>query len=173
MFAGNTEELLRRVRRAVIAGQRVQVFTHRLDLRSGTDCVASHAGLDHPSLVAGSADDIRRAVRPETDMVAVDEAHFFGADLTEVADLLARDGVVVAVAGLDVTFAGRPFEPLPSLMALAEQVDKLTASCTLCGADAIFHARVAPTHAAATEVVAEHVGGGEKYQARCRHHFRQ
>src|SRR5215211_4675539 len=107
-------------------------------------------------------------------MVAVDEAHFFGADLTEVADRLARDGVVVvAVAGLDVTFAGRPFEPLPSLMALAERVDKLTASCTLCGADAIFHARVAPTHAAATEVVAEHVGGGEKYQARCRHHVRQ
>jgi thymidine kinase len=171
MFAGNTEELLRRVRRAVIAGQRVQVFTHRLDLCSGTDRVASHEGLDHPSLVAGSADDIRRAVRPETDMVAVDEAHFFGADLTEVADRVARDGVVVA--GLDVTFAGRPFEPLPSLMALAERVDKLTASCTLCGADAIFHARVAPTQMAATEVVAEHVGGGEKYQARCRHHFRQ
>jgi thymidine kinase len=139
MFAGNTEELLRRVRRAVIAGQRVQVFTHRLDLCSGTDRVASHAGLDHPSVVAGSADDIRRAVRPETDMVAVDEAHFFGADLTEVADRVARDGVVVA--GLDVTFAGRPFEPLPSLMALAERVDKLTASCTVCGADAIFHAR--------------------------------
>ena len=173
MFAGKTEELLRRVRWAVIAGRRVQVFTHRLDLRSGTDRVASHAGLDHPSLVAGSADDIRRAVQPETDMVAVDEAHFFGADLTEVADRLARDGVVVVVAGLDVTFAGLPFEPLPSLMALAERVDKLTAICTLCGADAIYHTRVAPTHAAATEVVAEHVGGGEKYQARCRHHFRQ
>jgi thymidine kinase len=77
--------------------------------------------------VAASADDIRRAARPETDMVAVDEAHFFDADLTGVADRLARDGVVVVVAGLDVTFAGRPFEPLPSLMALAERVDKLTA----------------------------------------------
>jgi thymidine kinase len=139
------------VRRAVIAGRRVQVFTHRLDMRSRTDRVASHAGLDHPSLVAASADDIRRAVRPETDMVAVDEAHFFGAGLPGVADRLARDGVVVVVAGLDVTFAGRPFEPLPSLMALAEQVDKLTAICTVCGADAIFHARVAPTQMAATE----------------------
>jgi thymidine kinase len=173
MFAGKTEELLRRVRRAVIAGQRVQVFTHRLDTRSGAARVASHAGLDHPSLVAASADDIRRAVRPETDMVAVDEAHFFGADLTAVADRLARDDVVVVVAGLDVTFAGVPFEPLPSLMAVAERVDKLTAICTVCGADAIFHARVAPTDAAATEVVAEHVGGEEKYQARCRHHFRR
>ena len=131
MFAGKTEELLRRVRRAVIAGRRVQVFTHDLDTRSGTDRVASHAGLDHPSLVAASADDIRRAVRPETDMVAVDEAHFFGADLTEVADRLARDGVVMVVAGLDVTFAGLPFEPLPSLMALAERVDKLHASLLL------------------------------------------
>jgi thymidine kinase len=173
MFAGKTEELLRRVRRAQVAGQRVQVFTHRLDTRSGTDRVASHAGLDHPSLVAASADDVWRAVRPDTAMVAVDEAHFFGADLPEMADRLARDGVVVVVAGLDVTFAGLPFEPLPSLMALAERVDKLTAICTLCGADAIFHARVAPTHAAATEVVAEHVGGEEKYQARCRHHFHQ
>jgi thymidine kinase len=157
----------------VVAGRRVQVFTHRLDTRSGTDRVASHAGLDYPSLAAASADDIRRAVRPETDLVAIDEAHFFDAALPRVADRLARDGVVVVVAGLDLTFAGLPFEPLPSLMALAEQVDKLTASGTLCGADAIFHARVSPTHAAATEVVAEHVGGGEKYQARCRHHFRQ
>ena len=72
-----------------------------------------------------------------------------------------------------MTFAGLPFEPLPSLMALAERVDKLTAICTVCGADAIFHARVAPTQMAATEVVAEHVGGGEKYQARCRHHVRR
>jgi thymidine kinase len=89
MFAGKTEELLRRVRRAAIAGRRVQVFTHRPDVRSGTHCVASHAGLDHPSLAVASADDIRRAVRPETDMVAVDDAHFFDAGLTGVADRLA------------------------------------------------------------------------------------
>ncbi len=88
-----------------------------------------------------------------------------------MADRLARRGAVVVVAGLDVTFAGAPFEPLPSLMALAERVDKLTAICTVCGADAIFHVRVAPSRSAATELVAEHVGGGEKPQARCRHHF--
>jgi len=172
MFAGKTEELLRRVRRALIAGRRVQVFTHRLDTRRGAGRVASHAGLDHPSLAAASADEIGRAVQPDSDMVAVDEAHFFGADLAEVADRLARRGVVVVVAGLDVTFAGLPFEPLPSLMALAERVDKLTAICTICGADAIYHARVEPARTAPTDVVAEHVGGGEKYQARCRQHFR-
>jgi thymidine kinase len=171
MFAGKTEELLRRVRRALIAGRRVQVLTHRLDLRQGADRVASHAGLAHPSLAAASAAEIERAVRPDGDMVAVDEAHFFDAGLVEVTDRLARRGIVVVVAGLDVTFAGRPFEPLPSLMALAERVDKLTAICTVCGADAIYHQRIEPAGTAATEVVAEHVGGGEKYQARCRHHF--
>jgi thymidine kinase len=172
MFAGKTEELLRRVRRALVAGRRVQVFTHRLDTRRGSDRVASHAGLDHPSLAVASADDIQPAVRPDSDMVAIDEAHFFGSDLTEVADRLARGGLVVVVAGLDVTFAGLPFEPLPSLMALAERVDKLTAICTVCGEDAIFHVRVEPARTPATEVTAEHVGGEEKYQARCRQHFR-
>jgi thymidine kinase len=171
MFAGKTEELLRRVRRALIAGRRVQVFSHRLDTRRGTDRVASHAGLDHPSQAAQSADDIERAVRQDSELIAVDEAHFFGSALIGTADRLARRGPVVVVAGLDVTFAGGPFEPLPSLMALAERVDKLTAICTVCGADAIFHLRVAPSRSAATELVAEHVGGEEKYQARCRHHF--
>ncbi len=145
---------------------------HRLDTRRETDRIASHAGLDHPSLTAASADEIQRAARPDRDLVAVDEAYFFDADLTGVADRLARRGVVVVVAGLDVTFAGLPFEPLPSLMALAERVDKLTVICTACGADASYHRGWAPARTAATDVVAEHVGGEEKYQARCRHHFR-
>jgi thymidine kinase len=75
------------------------------------------------------------------------------------------------VAGLDVTFEGRPFEPLPSLMALAERVDKLTAICAVCGEDAVFHVRVSATTASPTDPVAEHVGGLDKYQARCRRHF--
>jgi thymidine kinase len=171
MFAGKTEELLRRVRRAVIGGRRVQVFTHALDTRGGAGHVASHAGLDFPSQEASSARDIEGAVRPGIDMVAIDEAHFFGPDLTAVVGGLARRGIVVVVAGLDVTFDGLPFEPLPSLMALAERVDKLTAICTVCGADAIFHARVERGPAGATDLVAEHIGGAEKYQARCRRHF--
>jgi len=170
MFAGKTEELLRRVRRAVIGGQRVQVLTHALDTRSGSR-VVSHAGLDAPSLAVGSASDLGSTVSDDTDLVAIDEAHFFGPDLVAVVAELAARGKVVVVGGLDVTFAGQPFEPLPSLMALAERVDKLTAICTVCGADAIFHARVAPAEASDVDLVAEHIGGAEKYQARCRRHF--
>jgi thymidine kinase len=170
MFAGKTEELLRRVRRAVIAGMRVRVVTHALDTREGADRIASHAGLGYPSDSVPSAEALVRAVGPDTDLVAIDEAHFFGPDLVPVVSELAARGLIVVVAGLDVTFAGQPFEPLPSLMALAERVDKLTAICTVCGADAIFHVRVAPAAASDVELVPEHVGGSEKYQARCRRH---
>jgi thymidine kinase len=171
MFAGKTEELLRRVRRAAIAGRRVMVFSHALDTRAGADRIASHAGLDAPSRAVGSADEIVSAVDDETEMVAIDEAQFFGPDLVPVAGELAARGVVVVVAGLDVTFTGEPFEPLPTLMARAERIDKLTSICAVCGADAIFHARVAATEAADTTLVTENVGGLETYQARCRRHF--
>jgi thymidine kinase len=170
MFAGKTEELLRRVRRAVIAGRAVRVITHALDTRGGSDRVASHAGLGHASEAVPSAGHIAGAV-DDAQIVAIDEAHFFGPELVAaVGDLAARD-VVVIVAGLDVTFGGQPFEPLPSLMALAERVDKLTAICTVCGADAIFHTRISSSSADETDLVPEHVGGLEKYQARCRRHF--
>lgn len=171
MFAGKTEELLRRVRRARIAGQRVVVLTHALDTRAGSDRIASHAGLDSPSEAVDSAAGIAALVPLETDMVAIDEAHFFGSDLVAVVQELADRGSVVVVAGLDVTFEGQPFEPLPTLMALAERVDKLTAICAVCGADAIFHVRVTKREARPGELVAEHVGGAEMYQARCRRHF--
>jgi thymidine kinase len=171
MFAGKTEELLRRVRRARIEGRRVVVLSHALDTRSGEGRVASHAGLDAASRTVASAADIAGAVPADAELVAVDEAHFFGADLVPAVTELARRGLVVIVAGLDVTFDGRPFEPLPSLMALAERVDKLTAICTVCGADAIFHERVVPSARPGGEIVADHVGGLDKYQARCRRHF--
>jgi thymidine kinase len=170
MFAGKTEELMRRVRRAVIAGLRVQVLTHELDTRKGTDRIASHAGRDHPSRPVPSAEALPALIEDDTELVAIDEAHFFGPGLVPVVGSLAGRGLVVVVAGLDVTFAGQPFEPLPSLMALAERVDKLAAICTVCGADAIFHVRVAPVAASDVELVPEHVGGAEKYQARCRRH---
>jgi thymidine kinase len=171
MFAGKTEELLRRVRRAVIAGLRVKVITHELDTRGGVDRVASHAGLDFPSQAVTSSADLAAAVGVAIDVVAIDEAHFFGPGLVPAVDELAARNLVVMVAGLDVTFAGQPFEPLPALMALAERVDKLTAICAVCGADAVYHARVAPAAASDVELVPEHVGGTEKYQARCRRHF--
>lgn len=170
MFAGKTEELLRRVRRADIAGLRVRVLTHALDTREGSDRIASHAGLGHPSLAVAGAAEIAGAVDDDTDMVAIDEAHFFGLDLVDAVGALAAREVLVVVAGLDVTFTGQPFEPMPSLMALAERVDKLTAICTVCGAEAIFHTRVEPSAASDVDLVPEHVGGAEKYQARCRRH---
>jgi thymidine kinase len=171
MFAGKTEELLRRVRRASIAGLRVVVLTHALDTREGADRIASHAGLGHPSRAVADAGAIAGAVDDDADLVAIDEAHFFGPGLVDAVAALAARDLVVIVAGLDVTFTGQPFEPLPSLMALAERVDKLTAICTVCGADAIFHARVEPSSATDVDLVPEHVGGPEKYQARCRRHL--
>jgi thymidine kinase len=172
MFAGKTEELLRRVRRALIAGRRVVVIGHSLDTRHGTDRLASHVGLDHPSLSASTVEAVRRAIPEGTEIVAIDEAQFFGPGLVPLAGDLAAAGLTVLVAGLDVTFDGQPFEPLPSLMALAERVDKLTAICTVCGEEAVFHERVTGTRSQAGALVAEHVGGTETYQARCRRHFR-
>ncbi len=171
MFAGKTEELLRRVRRSVIAGRRVVVLNHALDTRHGTDRLASHAGVDFPALAAATPDDIEPAVPDSTDVVAIDEAQFFGPGLVPVAGRLAARGMTVILAGLDVTFDGHPFEPLPSLMALAERVDKLTAICSVCGEEAVFHVRVGEAPVGADALVAANVGGTETYQARCRRHF--
>ena len=170
MFAGKTEELLRRVRRAVIAGRRVVAINHDLDRRAGRDRLASHAGLEYPSVAIAEVGAIEAAVADEPEVVAIDEAQFFGPGLVPVVERLAARGMVVLVAGLDVTFDGRPFEPLPSLMALAERVDKLTAICTECGEDAVFHVRVAAPEAPSDRLVEAHVGGTEAYQARCRRH---
>lgn len=171
MFAGKTEELIRRVRRAAIARRPVQVFTHAADSRGRAETISSHTGLEFPSVPVPTAAEIERLPRPETQLVGDDEAQFFGPDLIPVAAEMALRGVDVVVAGLDVTFTGEPFEPLPSLMALAERVDKLTAVCTVCGADAIYHQRVVPAAFNPLEVSAEHIGGLEKYEARCRLHF--
>ena len=171
MFAGKTEELIRRVRRAAIAGRAVQVFTHDLDRRDRVGSISSHAGAAFPSASAGSVEELRALVRPETELLAVDEAQFFAADIVPLTNELALRGLDTIIAGLAVTFDGEPFEPVPSLMALAERVDKLTAVCTICGADAVYHQRIVAPDSQPTELVREHVGGLEKYEARCRLHF--
>lgn len=172
MFAGKSEELLRRVRRARLAGLAVEVVNHALDERHGAGQVASHSGL---SVASRSAPDVRSLVEQvhgrELDLLAIDEAQFFGPDLVPAVDELVLAGTTVVVAGLCVTFDGRPFEPLPSLMALAEDVTKLTAVCAVCGEDAAFHQRVRRGDVGDARVPAvEHVGGIESYQARCRRH---
>lgn len=171
MFAGKTEELIRRVRRAVIGRRPAQVFTHTVDRRNRAGVVSSHAGLEFPSTPITNVEEMERAIHPETVLVAIDEAQFLGLNLLGTADRLARSGIDVIIAGLDVTFDGAPFEPIPSLMALAERVDKLTAICVVCGADAIYHQRIGEVAAAPSALVAEHIGGLDKYEARCRLHF--
>ncbi|MFI2101857.1 thymidine kinase [Isoptericola sp. NPDC019693] len=171
MFAGKTEELVRRVHRAQVARRGVLVVAHELDTRSGPGRVASHSGLAVPSRSVRAAAEIPALLTAGTELLAVDEAQFFGPDLVDVATELADAGVVVVVAGLSVTFDGRPFAPLPALMAVAESVTKLTAVCTVCGRDAAFHVRSGATPADdALAPTPGHVGGSESYEARCRRH---
>lgn len=179
MFAGKSEELLRRVRRARFAGLSVEVVGHAVDDRRGTGSVSSHSGLAVQAAVAADVGALERHVHDVRasgglDVLAVDEAQFFGPDLVGAVQRLAGAGLVVLVAGLDVTFEARPFEPLPSLCALAERVTRLTAVCGVCGADAAFHERVEVAPAVTGRVEdAQHelVGGAESYVARCRHHL--
>jgi len=173
MFAGKSEELLRRVRRAQVAGRRVAVVGHDLDARSGTGRVASHSGLQAPSRTVAHVRDLVDVVPPGTQLLAIDEAQFFGTGLVGLVQHLADEGLTVLVAGLSVTFDARPFSPLPELMALAEDVTRLTAVCGVCGRDAAYHVRLrgdAATVGDARYPVAAHVGGAETYQARCRRH---
>lgn len=174
MFAGKSEELLRRVRRARLAGLSVELVNHALDERSGSSQVASHAGQTSPS---HSFSDVRAieemAGRKRVDLLAIDEAQFFGPDLVDVVTEIVLSNTTVVVAGLCVTFDGGPFEPIPTLMAVAEEVVKLTAVCAVCGDDAAFHQRVRPGAINnARSAAAELVGGAESYQARCRRHFK-
>ncbi|SKC67195.1 thymidine kinase [Krasilnikoviella flava] len=173
MFAGKTEELVRRVHRAQVARRGVLVVGHELDTRSGPGRVASHSGLEVPSRSVGEAGQILALVADGTELVAVDEAQFFGPDLVDVATALADAGLVVVVAGLSVTFDGRAFQPVADLVAVAESVTKLTAVCAVCGRDAAFHVRLEAVPTGDDDALAPtsgHVGGAESYEARCRRH---
>jgi thymidine kinase len=173
MFAGKSEELLRRVRRARIAGLAVDVVSHALDDRRGQGQVSSHSGLSVPSRPVPDVEALVSSVRGrDLDLIAIDEAQFFGPGLVAAVDALVADGVDVVVSGLCVTFDGRPFEPLPALMAIAEDVLKLTAVCAVCGEDAAFHQRLSSGAAGdPLTPTTEQIGGIESYQARCRRHF--
>ncbi|GAA1490389.1 thymidine kinase [Brachybacterium sacelli] len=173
MFAGKTEELLRRVHRARLAGLQVDVVGHRLDDRGGPERLSTHIGRTEPARMLESADAVRDVLSGKSpDLVAIDEAQFFGPAIVPVIEQLLADGIQVEVAGLCVTYDGGPFEPVPSLMAQAEEVVKLTAVCAVCGADAAFHVRLLADGGDALRATAEQVGGSESYQARCRAHRR-
>ncbi len=169
MFSGKTEELIRRVRRARIARQKVQVFKPVLDNRYHVEKVSSHNGLHWEAVSVNNAQEILARLEPDTTVVAVDEAQFFDWGLSEVCTELARRGLRVILAGLDMDFRGEPFGPMPLLMAEAEEVTKLQAICVVCGAPASRTQRLINGHPAAYDDPIILVGGSESYEARCRH----
>lgn len=169
MFAGKSEELIRRVRRAIIARKRVQVFKSHLDDRYGLYRVTTHDGLSVEAQPADSSAEIMREVRPETEVVAIDEAQFLDAGVVEVCTALAGRGVRVIVAGTDTDFRGEPFGAMPQLLAVAEVIDKLHAICVRCGDPACRNQRLIDGHPARYDSPTIMVGGSESYEARCRH----
>lgn len=170
MFSGKTEELIRRVKRARIAKQRVQVFKHSLDTRYVPKKVASHSGFEAEAITVQEASDILRLVEPDAQVVAIDEAQFFDRTIADVCDTLADRGIRVIVAGLDMDFRGEPFGPMPLLMARAEEVDKLHAICVICGAPASRTQRLINGRPASYDDPIIMVGADEVYEARCRLH---
>jgi thymidine kinase len=165
MFSGKTEELIRRVKRALFARQRVQAFKPRIDDRYDASHIVSHQSIKLEAVAVANSESLERRVADETQVVAIDEAQFFDAGIVDVVERLATRGVRVLIAGLDQDYLGRPFHPMPELMAIAEEVTKVHAVCTVCGNAASRSQRLI---AEGTTVL---VGGSETYEARCRSCF--
>ncbi len=161
MYSGKTEELIRRLRRAQIARQKVEIFKPAMDDRFARDAIVSHSELSIPSRSIRGAREILRHAH-EAQVIGIDEGQFLGRDLVRVCDQLASQGKRVIVAGLDQDYAGRPFQPMPELLAIAEYITKTLAICVVCGAPAN---RTYRTVKRARRVV---VGGADLYEARCR-----
>lgn len=168
MFSGKTEELIRRVRRAVIARQQVQVFKPVIDVRYHIEKVTSHNGIGFEAQPVASAQELVATLDPATTVVAIDEVQFFDPDVVDVCELLAEQGKRVICAGLDMDFRGVPFGPIPHLLARAEQVDKLHAICVVCGEEASRTQRLIEGRPAALDDPVVLVGAAEVYEARCR-----
>jgi len=170
MFSGKTEELIRRIKRAEIARQKVQVFKHALDTRYAQKKVTSHNGMETQAVVVKDAAAILELVEANTEVVAIDEVQFFDWSISNVCSTLADQGKRVIVAGLDMDFRGEPFGPMPLLMAQAEVVDKLQAICMVCGAPASRTQRLIDGKPARYDDPVIMVGASEVYEARCRLH---
>ncbi len=170
MFSGKTDELIRRLRRARIAKQKIQVFKPVIDNRYAVEKVTSHAGNEFDAIPVANANAISMLVEPDATVVAVDEAQFFDWHIADVCQSLASRGVRVIAAGLDMDFRGEPFGPMPLLMAQAEKVDKLQAICVVCGMPASRTQRLIDGRPANYNDPVVQVGGSEAYEARCREH---
>jgi len=170
MFSGKTEELIRRVRRAIIAKQKVQVFKPKIDDRYGIDEVTSHNGQNVKALPLAEASLIIDQLQDDTTVVAIDEAQFFDDGIVEVVERLANNGIRVLIAGLDTDFRGEAFGQMPVLMARAEEVTKLRAICVVCGHQATRTQRLVNGHPAYYDDPIILVGAQEAYEPRCREH---
>ena len=170
MFSGKTDELIRRLRRARIARQSVQVFKPVIDNRYAVEKVTSHAGSEFEATPVERAADILALIKPETTVGALDEAQFFGGEVCQLCQDLAARGVRVIAAGLDQDFRGEPFGPMPQLLSLAEDVMKLHAICAVCGGEASRTQRLINSQPAQYDDPIVVVGASELYEARCRAH---
>ncbi len=170
MFSGKTDELIRRLRRAKIARQKVQVFKPIIDNRYNAQKVTSHAGNEFDARPIQCSDDVFSNLDAETSVVGIDEAQFFDVGIVDVVKKLAEKGVRVIVAGLDMDFRGEPFGVMPTFLAIAEHVDKLQAICMVCGEPACRTQRLVNGSPAKYTDPVVIVGAAEMYEARCRAH---
>ena len=170
MFSGKSEELIRRVRRSMIARRKVQVFKSHLDARyAGIYHVSSHDGRTVEAVPVDNSVQIAERIEPDTQVIAIDEAQFLDAGIVEVATALAERGRRVIVAGTDTDFRGEPFGAMPQLLSIAEVVDKLHAICVICGNPASRNQRLIEGRPARYDSPVIMVGSAESYEARCRH----
>ncbi len=165
MFSGKTEELIRRVKRAQIAKQRIQIFKPSIDNRYDDEMVVSHSSLKIMSTPVDSSEQILSMIKDSTRVVAIDEVQFFDNNIVEVVRRLANRGHRVICAGLDLDFKAKPFGPMPNLLCIADDVTKIHSICTVCGSPATRSYRL--TEADGTVLVGE----SDLYEARCRSHY--
>ena len=165
MFSGKSEELIRRLNRARIARQKVQVFKPAIDVRYTAEEIASHSGLKHLSRPVTTTAEMMEHVEADTQVIGIDEGQFFDMELIDAVNELARCGKRVIVAGLDQDYTGKPFEPMPQLLSVAEFITKTHAICVKCGGTANYSQRTVESEARVE------VGASDKYEARCRRCF--
>ncbi|MEP7038493.1 MAG: thymidine kinase [Acidobacteriota bacterium] len=165
MFSGKSEELIRRLKRAQIARQKVQVFKPKIDDRYSIEQIASHSGMTHISKPVMTAKELMAQIEEDTEVVGIDEGQFFDMEIIQAVNKLANDGKRVIVAGLDQDYTGKPFEPMPQLLSIAEFITKTHAICVVCGQTANYSQRTFESNERVE------VGASGKYEARCRKCF--
>ncbi len=172
MFSGKSEELIRRLKRAQIARQKVQVFKPSIDTRYSEIEVVSHNGEKITGIPVKDSAELYSLIDRNADVIGIDEAQFFDEGIVKVANKLADEGFRVILAGLDMDFRREPFGPMPNLLAIADDVQKLHAICTICGEDAMYTQRLINGQPANYNDPVIMIGASEKYEARCRkHHY--